>query len=65
MKKYLWYVIAIMISLIITFVLFEQMSWYHFGDALTRVVAIRLTSCFLLLAGISVSVIAFIYKKRK
>lgn len=65
MKKWIWYVVGIIISLIITFILFELMSWYHFGDIPTRVVTVRLISCFLLLTGISVSIIAFIYKKRK
>lgn len=32
MKKNILYFIAVVLSLLITFVFFELMSWYHFGD---------------------------------
>ena len=65
MKKSILYVIGIIVSLIITFLLFESMSWYHFGDIPTKIVLIRLIGFFCALVGISISIIALIIKKRK
>ena len=47
MKKNILYFIAVVLSLLITFVFFELMSWYHFGDIPTKVVLVRLIAFFL------------------
>ena len=64
MKKNILYFIAVVLSLLITFVLFELMSWYHFGDIPTKVVLVRLIAFFLVVAGLLISIVAFINKKK-
>ena len=47
MKKSLIINIAtVFVSLIVTFFIFENLSWYHFGDIPTKVVLIRLIAFF-------------------
>ena len=65
MKKTLLVLVTLIISAIITFVLFEAMSWYHFGDIPTRVVLIRLIAFYLVLSGLGISIIAFILGKKE
>ena len=64
MKKNILYFIAVVSSLLITFVFFELMSWYHFGDIPTKVVLVRLIAFFLVVAGLLISIVAFINKKK-
>ena len=64
MKKNILYFIAVVLSLLITFVFFELMSWYHFGDIPTKVVLVRLIAFFLVIAGLLISIVAFINKKK-
>ena len=64
MKKNILYFIAVVLSLLITFVFFELMSWYHFGDIPTKVVLGRLIVFFLVVAGLLISIVAFINKKK-
>ena len=64
MKKNILYIIAVVLSLLITFVFFELMSWYHFGDIPTKVVLVRLIAFFLVVAGLLISIVAFINKKK-
>ena len=64
MKKNILYFIAVVLSLLITFVFFELMSWYHFGDIPTKVVLVRLVAFFLVVAGLLISIVAFINKKK-
>lgn len=64
MKKNILYFIAVVLSLLITFVVFELMSWYHFGDIPTKVVLVRLIAFFLVVAGLLISIVAFINKKK-
>lgn len=52
------------ISLVITFILFEILNWYHFGDILTIRVFIRLIIVFMIIEGISYLVYKLINKKR-
>ena len=56
MKKNILYFIAVVLSLLITFVFFELMSWYHFGDIPTKVVLVRLIAFFLVVAGLLISI---------
>jgi hypothetical protein len=65
MKKNTLILIDLLVCAFITFVFFEAMSWYHFGDIPTRIVLIRLIGFFCVLVGISISIIALIMKKRK
>lgn len=64
MKKNILYFIAVVLSLLITFVFFELMSWYHFGDIPTKVVLVRLIAFFLVVAELLISIVAFINKKK-
>ena len=64
MNKNILYFIAVVLSLLITFVFFELMSWYHFGDIPTKVVLVRLIAFFLVVAGLLISIVAFINKKK-
>ena len=64
MKKNILYFIAVVLSLLITFVFFELMSWYHFGDIRTKVVLVRLIVFFLVVAGLLISIVSFINKKK-
>ena len=64
MKKNILYFIAVVLSLLITFVFFELMSWYHFGDIPTKVVLVRLIVFFLVVAGLLIPIVAFINKKK-
>ena len=64
MKKNILYFIAVVLSLLITFVFFELMSWYHFGDIPIKVVLVRLIAFFLVVAGLLISIVAFINKKK-
>ena len=64
MKKNILYFIAVVLSLLITFVFFELMSWYHFGDIPTKVVLVRLIVFFLVVAVLLISIVAFINKKK-
>lgn len=63
MKKVVMILINLLVSALITFMFFEAMSWYHFGDIPTKVVLIRLIAFFCILSGISISVITFIKRK--
>ena len=65
MKKSIMILIALLMSALITFIIFEVMSWYHFGDVPTKIVLIRLIAFFCVLVGIFISIISFITKKIK
>lgn len=47
-KNLLISIFIIILSLVFTFILFEQLSWYHFGDIPTSVVLYRLIAFFLI-----------------
>lgn len=64
MKKIVKYFIAVIMSAILTLIFFELMSWYHFGDIPTRVVLVRLIIFFLSIAGILISIVECINKKK-
>lgn len=65
MKKSIMYFIAVIVSILITFVFFESMSWYHFGDIPTKVVLVRLIAFFCIVTGMLISIVALINKKKK
>lgn len=65
MKKSIMVLISFVISIMITIVTFEAMSWYHFGDDITRIVLIRMLAYFCALFGISICICALLIKKSK
>lgn len=65
MKNILTGIIICILSLIITFITFENLSWYHFGDIPTRVVLFRLIIFFIIVVAIITGIILVINKLRK
>lgn len=65
MKKPLMRLSIILVSLLITFITFETMSWYHFGDIPTQIVLIRLILFFVLIVVILIGIIFIIRKLNK
>lgn len=65
MKNVVIGIICCILSLIITFVLFEMLSWYHFGDIPTKIVIIRFVIAFLFLSLLTNLLTFAILKKRK
>lgn len=62
MKKVVVYLGSIILSLIVTFVTFEALSWYHFGDIPTKIVAIRLIIFFCVVECLFLAIFAIIKK---
>lgn len=65
MKKVLSGLGICILSLIITFVTFELMSWYHFGDIPTKVVTLRLIVFFILVIALLTGIVILVNKKKK
>ena len=65
MKKSIMILISLLISIVVTIVTFEAMSWYHLGDAITRSVLIRLIAFFFSIFGILICICALLIKKGK
>ena len=63
--KYKRFVITSIFSWIMTFLVFEALSWYNFGDIPTQVVLIRLIIAYSLIEFIIYSVYSFFLKKKK
>lgn len=64
MKKAIIGIGCIIFSLILTFVIFETLSWCHFGDIPTKIVALRLCTVFFFLS-IATNVIAYKIQKKR
>ena len=64
-KKILIFLFIIVLSLAFTFILFEQLSWYHFGDIPTKVVLYRLILFFLILNVFILGIYWVIIRNRK
>lgn len=64
MKKSIMYFIAVIVSVIVTLVFFELMSWYHFGDIPTKIVLVRLIAFFCIVLGMLISIVVIINKKK-
>lgn len=65
MKKFVAYLGTIIISLIVTFVTFETLSWYHFGDIPTTVVSVRLIIFFCVIECLFILTLLLIRKYKK
>ena len=62
MKKTLSVIGIVILSLIITFFIFEIMSWYDFGSSITNVVLFRIIICFVIIFIILLGIM-FLIKK--
>lgn len=62
MKIFVTYFGTIIISLIVTFVTFETLSWYHFGDIPTTVVSVRLIIFFCVIECLFILTLSLIRK---
>lgn len=65
MKKHLVDLVICIVSLVITFVLFEALSWYHFGDMPTTKVLSRLIIFFIIINFSLTGLIVLIKKLKK
>ncbi len=64
MKKLLLPLVVAIVSLVITFFIFEIMSWYDFGGPITSIVLIRLIICFIIIFLILLGLILLLKKKK-
>ncbi len=62
MKRFLKITIILTLSLLITFITFDSLSWYNFGDIPTKVVAFRLILFFAVTAVI-LAITTLIFKR--
>ena len=65
MKKILIGIGIVLLSLLITFIIFDSMSWYNFGDVPTKIVLIRLIIFFVIIVVILTGIVALINKLKK
>ena len=63
MKRFLILFATVILSLLITFITFENLSWYHFGDIPTKVVFIRLIIFFCVTECLIFGIFALIKNK--
>lgn len=64
-KPLLINIVTVLVSLIITFFVFENLSWYHFGDIPTKVVLIRLIAFFCVVVSIILAICTLVRKYKK
>ena len=60
--KILKNIIAIILSIVITFLFFEITNWYHLGDELTPFIIFRLLTFFILLTSVFIVLINKLFK---
>ena len=65
MKKTLSVIGIAILSLLITFFIFEIMSWYDFGSPITNVVLFRIIICFVIVFIILLGIMSLIKKSKK
>ena len=65
MKKTLPVIVLTILSLLITFFLFEIMSWYDFGSPITRVVLFRIIICFVIIFIILLGLMLLVKKTKE
>ena len=63
MKKNLSVIGNAILSLLITFFLFEIMSWYDFGSPITSVVLVRMIICFVIIFIILLGLILLVKRQ--
>lgn len=64
MKKILSVIGAVILSLLITFFIFEIMSWYDFGSPITSVVLFRMIICFVIIFAFLLGLMLLIKRQR-
>lgn len=64
MKKGIFVLICSILAFLVTGVLFEIMSWYHFGDIPTKIVLIRFAIAFVFLFLLFCFLVFFVLKKK-
>ena len=65
MKKTLPVIVLTILSLLITFFLFEIMSWYDFGSPITSVVLFRIIICFVIIFIILLGLMLLVKKNKE
>ena len=65
MKKTLPVIVLTILSLLVTFFLFEIMSWYDFGSPITRVVLFRIIICFVIIFIILLGLMLLVKKNKE
>lgn len=65
MKKFFVNIGSVLISLAITLFVFENLSWYHFGDIPTTVVSVRLIIFFCVIECLFILTLSLIRKYKK
>lgn len=65
MKKILLIIGVAILSLLITFFIFEIMSWYDFGGPITRVVLFRIIICFVIIFIILLGLMLLVKKNKE
>lgn len=65
MKKFFVNIGSVLISLAITLFVFENLSWYHFGDIPTTVVSVRLIIFFCAIECLFILTLSLIRKYKK
>ncbi len=63
MKKLVFVIGSVLLSLAITFITFEMLSWYHFGDIPTNVVFVRLVTFFSIVEGLCLAIYALVKRR--
>ncbi len=63
MKKKLSVIGNAILTLLITFFLFEIMSWYDFGSPITSVVLVRMIICFVIIFIILLGLILLVKRQ--
>lgn len=63
MKKNLSVIGNAILTLLITFFLFEIMSWYDFGSPITSVVLVRMIICFVIIFIILLGLILLVKRQ--
>lgn len=65
MKHYIIDLIICAISLVLTFIIFELLGWYHFGDMPTTMVISRLIIFFIIINVVLTGIVVLIKKRKK
>lgn len=65
MKKTLSVIGIVILSLLITFFIFEIMSWYDFGRPMTNVVLFRIIICFIIIFIVLFGIVSLIKNSKK
>ena len=65
MQKFLLIIGDVILSLLITFFIFEIMSWYDFRSPITNVVLFRIIICFFIIFIILLGIVSLMKNSKK